>query len=881
MHRLRIAIFFITAVFLAAARPSFAGLNRWTSNGPEGAWITALVTDPGDARIVYAGTAGGGVFRSSVGGQPRWERVGADLPEAAITVLAIDPALPSTVYAGTNNGRLFRSGDRGDRWTELPKPATGHVRAIAVDRERSTIYVGTDDGFLLSADDGVSWRFVPELTGQTVNVALLPDGAVFVSRTNGMLIYVSTNGGASWQLSPVTGGILGVDRQSSTLYASGFLGIRATGDGGTTLRLLPPLNGPITELIPAANRLYAVTERGLFEHILGTENTAGNSAWKPIGGFTQPVRAMALLSASPRNLYAGTRAGILVSLDGEDALKPGNDGMNAAFVNDLASVGNDIAHAATPAGLFQTADGAASWRKAADVDEALTLVEANGAAEVYVAGARGLRRSDDGGTSWTTIKPGATFALAATRSSPATLYAGFSEGLLKSADAGRTWTSAMSGLVGTENTFYYGYGYATALETDDADPATAYMSYDAGLFKTSNGGQTWRGVLADARRNNFIPAVAGHGAIIHAAFFQGVTTSVDGGVTWSERRLIEESVRALVIDPIHPERSYAGTASGRVYRSDDSGNEWVLFSDGLRHAPVHRLELSEPADRIYAATAGGVYEYRIGTAVAFERLPDDSLRLPQLLRQLPTGLAGNSGTGFVLPAVGTVRGSRESVFRTDVTLSNRRENEQAVIVSWLPQGNAASAPTPMFRITLPPSNDEGGGGTLTIADIAEELGFEGLGAMMIVAVDASGRVDAAADIDGFARIRSAASCGAGSVSQSLAAVSAQGFGSHRRGRALGLRHESGYRTNVGIVNLSERSREFTVRVDGERRSERITVSVPPFSSMLAGIPDGNYGAVAVRFAAEGDASPWVAYGSSVDNASGDSWASVAVPLRER
>ncbi|HXG72620.1 MAG TPA: hypothetical protein VNJ04_18610, partial [Gemmatimonadaceae bacterium] len=91
----------------------------------------------------------------------------------------------------------------------------------------------------------------------------------------------------------------------------------------------------------------------------------------------------------------------------------------------------------------------------------------------------------------------------------------------------------------------------------------------------------------------------------------------------------------------------------------------------------------------------------------------------------------------------------------------------------------------------------------------------------------------------------------------------------------------GSRTNVGIVNLDGVSREFTVLVNGQRASERLTVSVPPFASVQTAVPDRNYGALTVTVVSNGGASGWVAYAVSVDNASGDSWASIATPLPDR
>ncbi len=45
-----------------------AGTNVWTSNGPEGGVIYALAIDPATPSTLYAGTDGGGVFKSTNGG---------------------------------------------------------------------------------------------------------------------------------------------------------------------------------------------------------------------------------------------------------------------------------------------------------------------------------------------------------------------------------------------------------------------------------------------------------------------------------------------------------------------------------------------------------------------------------------------------------------------------------------------------------------------------------------------------------------------------------------------------------------------------------------------------------------------------------------------
>lgn len=326
-------------------------------------------------------------------------------------------------------------------------------------------------------------------------------------------------------------------------------------------------------------------------------------------------------------------------------------------------------------------------------------------------------------------------------------------------------------------------------------------------------------------------------------------------------------------------QSYADAGNMNVKRT---GHTATLLQDGtvllaggvnswpstpLKSAEIYRPALPDRAD------------------LSFEPLPMDPGRLPRLLREMElrglTSAAFDDGSSpaFILPAVGTVEGARGMLFRTDVTLSNGRSTEQDVLLAWLPQGNTNGPAVATFRVQLPALSDDIGG-TITVPDIADELGVSGLGSIVVIAVDAQGDVDPLASVDGFARVRSVSSCSLGSVSQSLPAVRSQAFGTTRRARALGLRHESAYRTNAGVVNLSGTTREFTVVVDGQRRSTRLTITAAPFAPVLTAVPDGNYGPVAITIISDGTA-PWAAFASTVDNSSGDSWSAVAMPLADR
>jgi hypothetical protein len=62
--------------------------------------VNSLAIDPDDPDILYAGTFGGGVFKSTDGGNS-WIAVNTGLTNSYILSLAIDPVNPNILYAGS------------------------------------------------------------------------------------------------------------------------------------------------------------------------------------------------------------------------------------------------------------------------------------------------------------------------------------------------------------------------------------------------------------------------------------------------------------------------------------------------------------------------------------------------------------------------------------------------------------------------------------------------------------------------------------------------------------------------------------------------------------------------------------------------------------
>ncbi|HSN94907.1 MAG TPA: hypothetical protein VLR89_07590, partial [Anaerolineaceae bacterium] len=143
------------------------------SIGPVGGSITAVLVDPVDQKMVYAGSYGGGVLKTIDGGN-NWFKSGTGMPgNAAIQSLGLIPGSRNIVFAGTNGGGLYRSVDYGYSWTKVgPEFGTNAVYGITSDPNRpNVVYIvtritdenickGLRGAFYRSENWGVTWTLL-------------------------------------------------------------------------------------------------------------------------------------------------------------------------------------------------------------------------------------------------------------------------------------------------------------------------------------------------------------------------------------------------------------------------------------------------------------------------------------------------------------------------------------------------------------------------------------------------------------------------------------------------------------------------------------------------------------------------------------------------
>src|SRR5438874_2424797 len=251
-----------------------------------------------------------------------------------------------------------------------------------------------------------------------------------------------------------------------------------------------------------------------------------------------------------------------------------------------------------------------------------------------------------GGMHWRNIGPfrgGRALAVTGIPGEPNTYYFGaVAGGVWKSADGGVNWkplfehesTSSIGAIAVADsdhNVIYAGTGEACI---------RGNMSYGDGVFKSLDGGQSWKNiglrdtqhigaVIVDPRDSNTV-FVAALGHAYGPNSERGVFRTRDGGKTWERVLYKDDHTGAIdvVFDPNNSNILYAslwqvmrtpysldsgGPGSG-LYKSSDGGTTWKrLEGNGLPEGIMGRIGVSVSggdSNRIYAlieAKKGGLY----------------------------------------------------------------------------------------------------------------------------------------------------------------------------------------------------------------------------------------------------------------------------------
>jgi photosystem II stability/assembly factor-like uncharacterized protein len=176
--------------------------------------ISAIIIEP-ESGLTFAGAFHGSIHASPDGGRT-WEPRANGLSEANVYSLASARINGHTrLFAGTEPAHLFISDDLGRHWSEIPSlrsvpsvpkwsfpapPHIGHVKHINFEPQNpTTMYASVEVGGLLkSTDAGEHWQEFPSLYEDVHRTMIHPSNPKFLYAVTGRGLYVSPEGGATW-----------------------------------------------------------------------------------------------------------------------------------------------------------------------------------------------------------------------------------------------------------------------------------------------------------------------------------------------------------------------------------------------------------------------------------------------------------------------------------------------------------------------------------------------------------------------------------------------------------------------------------------------------------------------------------------------------------
>jgi len=244
-----------------------------------------------------------------------------------------------------------------------------------------------------------------------------------------------------------------------------------------------------------------------------------------------------------------------------------------------------------------------------------TVTGVSGDPNLYYFGSTGggVWKTMDGGNTYENISDGffggSVGSMAVAPSDPNVIYVGLGEktirgnvssnfGVWKSSDAGETWQ-----LLGLESTMHIG-----RVRVHPKNPDIVYVaamgnlwkpSEERGVYKSTNGGETWEKILYVSEDAGAVDLILepGNPRVIYASTWNVRRTpysfssggagsdlwkSTDAGKTWkklTELPNMPEGPRGIIgvtVSPVNPKRVWAliEAEDGGVFRSDDAGKSW-------------------------------------------------------------------------------------------------------------------------------------------------------------------------------------------------------------------------------------------------------------------------------------------------------------------
>ena len=544
--------------------------------------------DPNNADIIYLGCAAGpcAVFKTSDGGEQWYEKEIASAetdPKVNDLTLAADPMRGTTILAACADG-IYRSTDGGNSWVSTQSGVFHAVEFVSSYLD-DYAYTGGQNGVYKTTNGGEDWIHLNASYGHTRTIAVIDANTVFSGSycptgTQWHGVYKTTDGGITWQACNGAG--------EDKIFCQLINKI-----------LVHPLDN---------SKLFVGTDIAVYK------TTDCGAQWSEITRGYKLMKAQAL---DVSNAYAYT-LGASAGIEHLYIFRSTNHGYTWKCVDDTCPEWH-VNASRWPYTISVASDNPSF--------ALLGFDHWGGAAECGNGGS--IYKTSDGGLNWTLVyysaNPGPrldpVYSVLINPLNNQYTYAGYCDcedqvGFMRSSEYGDTnsWYPASNGL-GTNTV------YSIAVNPQDWDMLYAGTASD-GVYKTLDNADTWEQTNLTNVDVNALAIDVDDPDIVYAGSAEphGVYKTTNGGNSWVKvnNGLGEYLyIRDLALDPEEPTIVYAlcqvaaNTDESFVFCTVDRGGNWFDVSSGLpADSLTYDLEMDySVADPVFAATGKGIYAY--------------------------------------------------------------------------------------------------------------------------------------------------------------------------------------------------------------------------------------------------------------------------------
>ena len=608
------------------------------SRGPMGGTFTAVLVDLGNNSVLFLGTYGAGVYKSTDQGST-WTQQNSGLGSTYIQSLAIDPQNTQIVWAGTYGKGVYKSTTGGGNWVAANGTGLGNqiVYDLEIDPQNTNIL------------------YAATRTPDPLNNQLLG------------YVYKTVDAGASW----------------TQIFAGAQL---SSQDYFYDIEINPLANSEI---------YLAAHQHGFYK------STNGGSSFSPIntGVSDLSARSIAVDPASQKLLYGGVwhGGGVFRSLDGGVKWSNFADGLPEdvevyRLVIDPAGSGKPVFACTFEDGLYHSTDQGASWRSAGLNGQFLyDFALSSGASQRWYAATsyRGLYLSKDYGVSWAVSHNGVSSAnitgLASLPSQSDRIYAAvYGLGVMTTSNEGQTWTLNNTGLGDlsvtnllaldgkwyalTSSAVYVSYGDGwTALPLPYSSTYNLQGYVSEVLSRVSLQEELLQEKLEDqssvlessginAGNVPLISLASLDGVLYGGTAGRGLWTYSSSTGSWSQVEFTNYTIPSLAADNLLGRLLVSACDGGgncSVWARENNGN-WSVINEGL--AGFRTNELIVRGDDYFAATSSGIF-IRDNTGKSWQRVAAPGANVLSLTYNPKDSCllaAGSVGYGYYSTNCGTI-----------------------------------------------------------------------------------------------------------------------------------------------------------------------------------------------------------------------------------